>query len=137
LVTVPSTGARTSVRSRFSAARSRAECACASAARSFDARRALLRRLLGHHVGHRAIAAVFADRLVEFGLLAREVRIGLFERDPVAGRIDHQQHLALRHFLVVVHPHVGDEAAHVGRDRHHVGAHLAVARERLDLVTHP
>jgi hypothetical protein len=90
----------------------------------------------GDDIGHRAIAAVLALGLGKGDLLARDWP-GLFERQAIAGTVDDEEYVAAFDRLVVDDMHFADQARDIGRDRHGIGAHLAVAGYRFDLVADP
>jgi hypothetical protein len=62
---------------------------------------------------------------------------GLFERQAIAGTVDDEEYVAAFDRLVVDDMHFADQARDIGRDRHGIGAHLAVAGYRFDLVADP
>ena len=70
-------------------------------------------------------------------LIVGDVGTGFRQRLLIARPIDHEQHLPFLHQLVIHHRHIGQQAADVRRDRHHVGGKLGVTRPRRLGVKHP
>ena len=95
--------------------------------RRLHARVAFLGHFTRDEVAERAVAGVFATRLIERCAALQRRGLRLAQRECVARLIDDEQHLAGVHRLVVDHVHAHDQAAHVRRHLHDVGAHMAVA----------
>ncbi len=76
-------------------------------------------------------------RILGRGLSLLNGRIGEIESDPVVGRVDDQQQIALVHELIVGHRQLDDASRHLRRHGDHIGAHRAVARPRRPHIRVP
>ncbi len=70
-------------------------------------------------------------------LIVGDICTGFRQRLLIARPVDHEQHLAFLHQLIVHHRYFGQQAADVRRDRHHVGGEFGVTRPRRLGVEHP
>ncbi len=74
------------------------------------------------------VAGGLAARLRQRGALRGGRRHGLLQRQLVAVLVDHEQHLPAPHTLVVLDEYLRHQPRDIGRDLHHVGAYVAIAR---------
>ena len=63
------------------------------------------------------LSVLVLARIIERGAIALRLRLGLLQRDPIIGRVDFKQVVALMHELVVGDIQLDDSPRHLGRSR--------------------
>src|SRR5258708_5591723 len=84
-----------------------------------------------------SLSALVRASIIERGGIALCLSLRLLEGDPIVGRINFEQHVALMYELVIRDRKLNDSSRDLGRHRDHIGPHRAIARPGRSHVNLP